>query len=89
MERCGGAMAVAIKLDLPRGVSDEDLRALSERNPGYQFERTARGELMVSPTGSEGGRRSGEVFLQLGAWNRAFRLGVIFGRPGRAHRRRP
>lgn len=69
---------MAIKLDLARPVTDEELLQLSERNPGYQFERTARGELIVSPTGSEGGRRSGEVFLQLGAWNRQFRQGVVF-----------
>jgi hypothetical protein len=34
---------MAILLDLLRPVTDEELRLLSERNPGYQFERTAGG----------------------------------------------
>ncbi|MCL6499363.1 MAG: Uma2 family endonuclease [Firmicutes bacterium] len=51
---------------------------LSERNPGYQFERTADGRLVVSPTGSEGGRRTGEVFGQLRAWNQRAAAGVVF-----------
>jgi Uma2 family endonuclease len=51
---------------------------LSERNPGYQFERTAKGELIVTPTGMESGRISGEVVVQLGLWNRQTRAGVVF-----------
>jgi Uma2 family endonuclease len=70
--------AVGIELDLLRRVTDEELAALSDRNPGYQFERTAEGRLVVSPTGGEGGRRSGGVFAQLWNWNRRTRLGVAF-----------
>ncbi|MCL6647147.1 MAG: Uma2 family endonuclease [Chloroflexi bacterium] len=69
---------VAIRLDLARRVSDEELLLLSERNPGYQFERTAKGELVVSPTGGESGRRSMAVAGQLWAWNRRTGLGVAF-----------
>ena len=65
-------------LDLLQSVTDEVLLRLSERNPGYQLERNAEGRLVVSPTGGEGGRRSGEVFLQLGAWNRNLASGVVF-----------
>ena len=43
-------------LDLLRPVSDEELRVLSERNPGWQFERLADGRLIVSPTGGQSGR---------------------------------
>ena len=70
--------AMAIELDLLHPVTDEELRLLSERNPGYQFERTADGRLVVSPTGGKSGRRSAEVLRQLGDWNRRTGLGVVF-----------
>jgi len=60
---------MAIALTLPRPVTDEDLLEFSRRNPGYQFERTAKGELVVTPTGSESGRRSAELLGQLYSWN--------------------
>lgn len=69
---------MAILLDLLHPVTDEELLRLSERNPGYQFERTADGRLLVSPTGGKSGRRSGEVFRQLGNWNERTGLGVVF-----------
>ncbi|GBD09253.1 hypothetical protein HRbin22_01503 [Candidatus Thermoflexus japonica] len=69
---------MGIRLDLLHRVTDEELRELSERNPGYQFERTADGRLIVTPTGLESGRRSGEVFGQLREWNRRTRSGVVF-----------
>jgi Uma2 family endonuclease len=69
---------MAIELDLLHPVTDEELRLLSERNPGYQFERTADGRLVVSPTGGKSGRRSAEVLRQLGDWNRRTGLGVVF-----------
>lgn len=69
---------MAIRLDMLRPVTDEELRQLSQRNPGYQFERTVDGRLVVTPTGGESGRRSGEVFGQLRDWNRRVRLGVVF-----------
>ncbi|MCL6647158.1 MAG: Uma2 family endonuclease [Chloroflexi bacterium] len=70
---------MAIRLDLARRVSDEELLLLAERNPGYQFERSAKGELVVSPTGGESGRRSVAVAGQLWVWNRRTGLGVAFG----------
>jgi Uma2 family endonuclease len=69
---------MAVTLRPLQAVSDVDLLEYSRRNPGYQFERTASGELVVTPTGGEGGRRSGEVFAQLHAWNRDKHLGVVF-----------
>ncbi|BDG59798.1 hypothetical protein caldi_08880 [Caldinitratiruptor microaerophilus] len=71
-------MPVAIRLDLLRPVTDEELMRLSERNPGYQFERTAEGRLVVTPTGGESGRLSMEVAGQLHAWNKRTGLGVVF-----------
>ncbi|MCL8207560.1 MAG: Uma2 family endonuclease [Actinomycetia bacterium] len=71
---------MGLRLDLAQPVTDADLQPLSAANPGYQFERTAEGVLLVSPTGGESGRRSGEVFAQLHAWNRTTGRGVVFDR---------
>ncbi|MCS7235695.1 MAG: Uma2 family endonuclease [Armatimonadetes bacterium] len=65
-------------IHLARPVTHDELRELSDRNPGYQFERTADGRLVVSPTGGLSGRRSGEVFRQLSAWNHQTASGVAF-----------
>lgn len=69
---------MGIRLELDRPLTDETLLALSKRNPGYQIERSAKGELLVAPTGSEGGLRRSEVHGQLYAWNRGARLGLVF-----------
>ena len=69
---------MAVQIDLLHRVTDEELLALSDRNPGYQIERTVEGRLVVSPTKSEGGRRSMEVALQLGIWNRQTGPGITF-----------
>lgn len=70
---------MAITLHPVRRLTDEDLSTLSERNPGYQFERTADGRLVVTPTDGESGRRSAEVLGQLRDWNRQTGLGYVFG----------
>ncbi len=69
---------MAVVIDLLRVVTDEELMELSERNPGYQFERTADGRLVVSPTGMESGRRSMKLAYQLESWNERTRSGVVF-----------
>ncbi len=69
---------MAISLDLLHYITDDELVRLSERNPGYQFERIAQGRLVVSPTGGESGRQSMEVAGQLHAWNARTKLGVVF-----------
>ncbi|WP_322800879.1 Uma2 family endonuclease [Thermoflexus sp.] len=73
-----GRWGMGIRLDLLHRVTDEELRELSERNPGYQFERTADGRLIVTPTGGESGRRSLKVAYQLERWNERTGLGVVF-----------
>ncbi len=78
---------MAITLTLAHAVTDEELLVLSERNPGYEFERTAAGDLVVTPTGTESAYREGLLFLQLGAWatsdghGRAFPAGAGFQLP--------
>jgi Uma2 family endonuclease len=69
-------MAVTIRRSRP--VIEAELIELSALNPGYQFERTRNGGLVVTPTGSEGGRRSAEVLRQLAEWNHRTGLGVVF-----------
>ncbi|MGQ0548198.1 MAG: Uma2 family endonuclease [Armatimonadota bacterium] len=70
-------MAISLKLAAPP--SDEEILELSERNPAYQFERTAAGELIVTPTGSAGGRRDLALSAQLDTWAEADGRGVAFG----------
>lgn len=73
----GGPKPV-LTLDLAHFVTDEELLALGQRNPGYQFERTREGRLVVTPTGGEAGRMSAEVVGQLRDWNRRTGLGYVF-----------
>ncbi len=73
-----GGPSPMLTLDLARFVTDEELLALAKRNPGYQFERTREGRLLVTPTGGESGRRSAEVLYQLSDWNRRAALGYVF-----------
>ncbi len=49
-------------------VSDDDLRRISEANPGWQFERADDGALLVSPTSTPGGAKSGAAYVQLHAY---------------------
>jgi Uma2 family endonuclease len=55
---------------LPTGVTptDENLRKLSEKNPGWKFERDDSGSLMVTPTPTPGGKRRAQAFAQLAAY---------------------
>ncbi len=69
---------MAVVIDLLRVPTDEELLELSERNPGYQFERTADGRLVVSPTGGLSGRRSMKLAYQLERWSEKTRSGVVF-----------
>jgi Uma2 family endonuclease len=69
-------MSVTIRQATP--ITDDELRDLSERNPGYQLERARDGRLVVTPTGGRSGVRSGEVYAQLHQWNRQSGGGVTF-----------
>jgi Uma2 family endonuclease len=70
---------VAISLRMIAAPTDADLLELSRRNPGFQFERSAEGELIVAPTGTRSGLREGELFAQLHAWAQADGRGLTFG----------
>jgi hypothetical protein len=53
------------RLRLPSTDSDDDLMRIGADNPGYRFEREEDGSLIVSPTSTKGGAKSGEAFAQL------------------------
>jgi len=68
-------------------VSDEELVRVSEANPGWRFERADNGALLVSPTATPGGAKSGEAFAQLHqyakrAGGKAFDSSTGFKTPG-------
>ena len=70
---------MAFQLTLTRPVTDDELLEISERNPGFQFERDAHGVLIVTPTGSEAGRRELELGSQLHTWAKREGTGIAFG----------
>ncbi|WP_434222958.1 Uma2 family endonuclease [Limnospira platensis CENA597] len=61
-------------------VSQEQFQAIAAANPDLRLERTATGELLVTPpTGSESGKRNFSLTTQLGIWVEANpELGVAF-----------
>jgi Uma2 family endonuclease len=69
---------VAISLRLGAPPSDDEILELSRRNPGYQFERSAEGELIVTPGSMEAGRRGAELAFQLRRWTEGHGRGVVF-----------
>src|SRR3990172_1988537 len=75
----GRRHSVAISLKLVAPPTDEEIRELSRRNPGLQFERSTAGELVVTPTSGRGGRRELIVGSQLDHWAEADGGGFAFG----------
>lgn len=58
-----------IRISGVRPVTDEELLRLSAENEPMRFERDANGEIIVmSPTGTGGGRIESRVYLALGNW---------------------
>ena len=70
-------MAFAVKLLEP--VTDDALLRISGLNRNLRFERTASGELLVSPpTGGTTGARNAALLGQLFLWNETHGRGVVF-----------
>jgi Uma2 family endonuclease len=60
-------------------ISDRDFEKLCANNPEVKFEITKEGKLIVmSPTGSESGRKNGRLFGQVWNWNEQTQLGIVF-----------
>lgn len=69
---------MAISLRLAGPPTDDEIVALAERNPGYQFERTAAGELVVTPNGGSSGRHEVLLVTQLHVWAESEGSGLAF-----------
>ena len=64
-------------------LTDEQFFQLCQHHRDYQFERTKLGELIImTPTGSETSNRNFEIGVQLGIWNKKYKLGVAFDSSG-------
>ncbi|GAB4245059.1 MAG: Uma2 family endonuclease [Stanieria sp.] len=73
------AVSLPSPLQLSIDLTDEQFWQLCQRNRDYRFERNAQGDLIVmSPTGSDTGRRNLDIIVQLGNWNKQTQLGVAF-----------
>jgi Uma2 family endonuclease len=60
-------------------LTEEQFMELCQENPELRLELTAQGELVIMPpTGSEGGWRSGEVFFSLTVWTKNDGMGLSF-----------
>ena len=60
-------------------VTPEQFDRLCIDNPDLHLELTPNRELIVmAPTGGESGERNGDIFLEVGIWNRQTKLGRIF-----------
>jgi Uma2 family endonuclease len=60
-------------------LTPEQFVLLCQENDNLRFELTAQQELIIMPpTGSETGQRSGKVFLRVGNWAEADGTGIVF-----------
>lgn len=60
-------------------ITDEYFNQLCALNPELKLESNNEGELIiVSPTGSETGRRNLDLEGQFWYWNKKYKLGVVF-----------
>ena len=77
MDKIGVSLPSPLQLSVD--LTDEQFWQLCQRNRDYCFERNAQGDLIVmSPTGSDTGRRNLDIIVQLGNWNKKNKLGVAF-----------
>ncbi len=60
-------------------ISDRALKQLCRENPDLRFETDANGKLIImSPTGSQSGKRNADLIYQVQLWNRQYKLGEVF-----------
>lgn len=72
-------IALSSPLELTIELTDEQFFQLCQENRDFRFERTSSGGLIImSPTGSETGRRNSDLNFQLETWSRQNNLGVVF-----------
>ena len=69
---------VTLNLDTVE-LTDEQFYRLCQMNRDWQFERTAKGEIIImSPVGGVSGNREADLIAELGLWNRQTQLGRVF-----------
>lgn len=71
----------ALTLQMPPSLkfTDEEFEQIVAFNQELRLELTAEGELIImSPTGGETGNRNFEIYIDLGIWNRKYKLGKAF-----------
>ncbi|MBW4497314.1 MAG: Uma2 family endonuclease [Oscillatoria princeps RMCB-10] len=60
-------------------LTDEQFYQLCQKNRELNFERTAKGELIImAPVGGDSGNREANLMIDLGIWNRQTDLGFTF-----------
>ena len=60
-------------------VSETDLEQLCQENPDARLETNTDGQLIImSPTGSQSGKRNTSLIFQVELWNRQQNLGIVF-----------
>ncbi|MBR8830235.1 MAG: hypothetical protein N5P05_002896 [Chroococcopsis gigantea SAG 12.99] len=68
-----------LNLDSLAKITDEQFYQLCCENPEINFERNAKGEVIIMPpTGGETGNRNAELITEFGIWNRQKKLGKVF-----------
>ncbi|NEQ24226.1 MAG: Uma2 family endonuclease [Microcoleus sp. SIO2G3] len=71
--------AIVLNLKPLIELNDDQFEQLCRNHRDLNFERTAKGELViVSPVGSEGGSREAGLIGRLFVWNEQTRLGIVF-----------
>lgn len=69
---------VTLNLDTVE-LTDEQFYRLCQMNRDWQFERTAKGEIIImSPVGGVSGNLEAYLITNLGLWNRQTQLGIVF-----------
>jgi Uma2 family endonuclease len=70
--------SVVLNLDTV-GLTDEQFYRLCQMNRDWQFERNARGELIIMPpVGGVSGNREAGLIAEVYNWNRQTKLGKVF-----------
>ena len=64
-------------------ITHAEFELLCQDNPDLRLELTANGELVtMSPAGYESSEKNGELFMDVGIWNRQTKLGRVFDSSG-------
>jgi Uma2 family endonuclease len=75
---CMAISPLTLNLDTVH-LTDEQFYQLCQKNRELNFERTAKGELIImAPVGGDSGNREANLMIDLGIWNRQTDLGFTF-----------